>query len=701
MSVAQLDDPKGQAYKEELEAMEHGMRGDSLGVTRVITFIIALSWSLFQLAVASVLLLDSVYVRAIHLAFGMSLVFLNIPMLRTNSTVRWDLRILLAISRVSILDYIFAIIAAFSALYIMIDYEGLATRSGLPNPRDMLFGFMLVILLLEGTRRVIGPALPIISSLFILYVFTGPYMPDILAFKGATVSRFISQITMDTQGIYGIPLHVSATVVFLFVLFGTMLERAGGGHFFIQLALSALGRYRGGAAKAAVFGSALTGMISGSSIANVVTTGTFTIPLMKKMGYPAEKAAAVEVAASINGQLAPPVMGAAAFIIAEYVNVPYIEVAKSAAVPAFAAYAALLWIVHVEACKLGLRGLAKKDVPVFFKTLREGLHFLVPICMLLYELIILQHSAELSVFRAIAVLSVIMLGQPIILACLQKQPVFAAFWAGIKHWISSMAAGATNMAGVALATACAGIIVGCVSLGLGQQITSLVEVLAGGNIFLLLLITAIASLILGMGLPTTANYIIMASLIAPVLVRLASGITLYGMPIEVPLMAAHLYCFYFGILADDTPPVGLAAYAAAAIADASPIGTGIQGFLYDIRTAILPVMFIFNHDLILWGITSVPEALFIFAMTIIGAMAFASVTQNWMIAKNTIFEGCLLMVATIIMLFPALVTGAFMPHDMRYFGYIPGLMVIGLVYLLQRGREPKYDPDDDSKEVAA
>ncbi|WP_300832335.1 TRAP transporter fused permease subunit [uncultured Bilophila sp.] len=521
--------PSGDDYREKLAAAEHGLRGDSVGITRIITFVLALCWSLFQLASASFLLLDTVYIRAIHLAFAISLVYFNIPMIKIAGTSwRWDLRILLAMNRVTILDYLLGIIAAFCALYIVVDYEGIASRAGVPTTRDIIFGFMLVILLLEATRRVIGPALPVIASLFIVYVFTGPHLPDFLAFKGASLSRFISQMTMDTEGIYGVPLHVSATVVFLFVLFGTMLERAGGGNFFIQLAISGLGRFRGGAAKAAVLGSALTGVVSGSSIANVVTTGTFTIPLMKKVGYPAHKAAAVEVASSINGQLAPPVMGAAAFIIAEYVNVPYIEVAKAAAIPAFAAYAGLLWITHVEACKLGLRGLSRAELPPFWKTMREGLHFLIPIGMLLYELVIMQHSAELSVFRAIVVLALIMLGEPLALAIVHKTSKRRAFREGFKTLVLSLSAGGSNMAGVAMATASAGIIVGCVSLGLGQQITSFVEILSGGNIFLLLLITALASLLLGMGLPTTANYIIMASLTAPILVQLASGIVVHG-----------------------------------------------------------------------------------------------------------------------------------------------------------------------------
>ncbi len=673
-------------YKGKINDTEHGLRGDSIGITHTLTAVIALSWSLFQLASVSLFLLDSLYVRAIHLAFAILLVYLNIPMLKNSKSPAWDLRILLAMNRVTILDYILGILASFAALYIVFDYVGLSSRAGVPITRDIVFGITLVILLLEATRRVIGPALPIIATCFIIYVFAGPYLPDAIAFKGVSLTRFISQMTMDTEGIYGVPLNVSATVVFLFVLFGTMLERAGGGNYFIQLAVSGLGTFRGGAAKAAVLGSALTGVVSGSSIANVVTTGTFTIPLMKKVGYPANKAAAVEVAASTNGQLAPPVMGAAAFIIAEYVNIPYIDVAKAAAVPAFSAYVALLWITHVEACKLGLKGLSRNELPDFVKVLLSGIHFLIPIAMLLYELVILQHSAELSVFRAIMVLAFIMVAQPVIIAHLKKESLWQAVKDGIKLVINALAGGGTNMAGVAMATASAGIIVGCVSLGLGQQITYFVEIMSGGNLMLLLLITAIASLLLGMGLPTTANYIIMASLTAPILVQFASNVEIHGVAVQVPLIAAHLYCFYFGILADDTPPVGLAAYAAAAIAESDPIKTGIQGFLYDIRTAILPLMFFFNHDMILWGITSVPEALFIFAMTCLGSMAFASLTQGWFIRSNTLIEALVLALATVLLMYPAIITGFFLPHEYRYVGYAAGVVILAILFLVQRRR---------------
>jgi len=678
---------KGVEYARELAEAEHGLQGDSVGVTRTLTIAIAIMWSLFQLSIASWLIMDTLYIRAFHLAFAILLVFLNVPMMKGNPKWRPDLRFLMIMNRVTILDYIFGILAAFAALYIFIDYDGISMRYGAPTTRDILFGLMLVGLLLEATRRVIGPALPVIAILFCVYAFLGPYMPDVIAFKGVSLNRFIGQMTMSSEGIYGIPLDVSATIVFLFVLFGTMLEKAGAGHFFIQLALCVLGGFKGGPAKAAILGSGLTGMVSGSSIANIVTTGTFTIPLMKKVGYPPTKAGAIEVAASTDGQLAPPIMGAAAFIIAEYVNVPYIEVVKAAAVPAFASYAALIYISHIEASKLGLSGIPRAELPKFIPTLMSGLHFLLPLGMLLYELIALRHSPELAAFRAILVLMVIMLLQKPIKAKLAGQPLLPAVTQSVKDIFLSMAEGARNMAGVAMATAAAGIIVGVVALGLGGLITQIIDVLSGGNIFLMLVITAMASLLIGMGLPTTATYIVMASLTAPAIVSIGG---LQGF--LVPLMAAHLFCFYFGILADDTPPVGLAAYAAAAIAEAPPIPTGLQGFMYDIRTAILPFMFIFNHDLILHNVDSWPQGLLIFGMACVGNFAFASATQGWFIAKNKFYEIPILLAITMVMFRPDLISRLVgLPYDMRYWVYPVGLILWGVMWLMQRPRQQKAD----------
>ncbi|QTA87762.1 TRAP transporter permease [Desulfonema magnum] len=660
---------------------EEGIGRKPKGASKYVIPTIAVLWSFFQLSIASWLILDSTFIRAIHLAFALLIVFLNYPLFKKT---RLGLKFLSTTTRIPICDYVIGIVAAFSGLYIAIDYAGLATRYGTPIMRDIIFGALLVIFLLEASRRVIGPALPIIALAFTLYAFLGPYMPDIIAFKGVSLNRYIGQMTMSTEGIYGIPLDVSATIVFLFVLFGAMLDKAGAGHYFIQLALSLLGGFKGGPAKAAIMGSGLTGLVSGSSIANIVTTGTFTIPLMKKVGYPSTKAAAVEVAASTDGQLAPPIMGAAAFIIAEYVNVPYIEVIKAAAVPAFASYAALFFITHIEASKLGLKGMQRSELPAFGKTLMSGVHYLIPLLFLLYELVIARHSPELAAFNAIWVMAIIMLFQNPVRAFMNKEPLGPAFKQSITDIFSALAAGGRNMVSVALATASAGIIVGVVALGLGGLITQIIDTISGGNIHLMLVITAIASLIIGMGLPTTATYIVMASLTAPAIVTIANF-----QDFAVPLMAAHLFCFYFGILADDTPPVGLAAYAASAIAKSPPIPTGLQGFMYDIRTAILPFMFIFNSDLILHNVNSWPRGILIFVMACIGNFAFASATQGWFVARNRFYEIPLFLCVTFILMRPDAVSSWIgIPHDQRYWMYPVGLLIYGLLYLMQRPRIP-------------
>lgn len=640
---------------------------------------IAIAWSLFQLSLPKFVLLDSTYIRAVHLAFAMVLVFLNYPLLKKPI---FGLKYFARHKRIPVLDMVMAAFAAYCALYLVINYDQIISRYGSPTTMDIVIGITLVVLLLEAARRTIGPALPVIAGGFIAYSFLGPYMPDLIAFKGTSLGRFVGQMTMSTEGIYGIPLDVSATIVFLFVLFGAMLDKAGAGHYFIQLALSLLGRFKGGPAKAAIMGSGLTGLVSGSSIANIVTTGTFTIPMMKKVGYAPTKAAAIEVAASTDGQLAPPIMGAAAFIIAEYVNVPYMEVVKAAAVPAFASYAALFFISHIEASKAGIKGLPKSELPQFFKTLLSGVHFLIPLYILLYELIVVRHSPELAAFNAIVVLFFIMLFQQPYLAYRKGEPLLPAFKQAFLMILDALASGARNMVSVALATAAAGIIVGVVALGLGNLISEIIGVLSMGNVFLMLFITAIASLVIGMGLPTTATYIVMAALTAPAIVTVGGA-----QGFIVPLMSAHLFCFYFGILADDTPPVGLAAYAAAAIAKSPPIATGIQGFLYDIRTAILPFMFIFNSDLILHNVNSWFQGILIFIMACVGNFAFASATQGWFVAKNKKWEIPLFLCVTFILMRPDQIARWLgIPHEQRYWTYLIGLAIYGALYLMQRPR---------------
>ncbi|MGA8180445.1 MAG: TRAP transporter permease [Desulfobacterales bacterium] len=675
----------GMELAKRLAEEEGGISRKPKGPGKYIIPFIAVIWSLFQLSLPSWLVLDSTFIRAIHLGFAMLIVFLNYPLFKKT---RFGLKYFSQKDRIPLLDYVIAVVACFSALYIVIDYSGMTERYGAPITRDLVIGLILVVLLLEASRRVIGPALSVIAIGFCLYAFLGPYMPDVIAFKGVSLSRFMGQMTMSTEGIYGIPLDVSATIVYLYVLFGAMLDKAGAGRYFIQLALSLLGRFKGGPAKAAVLGSMFTGLVNGSSIANVVTTGTFTIPLMKKVGYPPTKAAAIEVAASTDGQIAPPIMGAAAFIIAEYVNVPYISVIKAAAIPAFASYAALIYITHIEASKAGLRGMSKEELPPFFKTLISGIHFILPVLFLLYQLIVARHTPERAAFQAVCVLGVIMLVQGPVKAYLKKEPVGAAFKQGIFDIFSGLASGGRNMVAVALATAAAGIIVGVVAMGLGGLITQIIDTISGGNIYIMVVVTAIASLIIGMGLPTTATYIVMASLTAPAMVHIA-----HGQGFMVPLMAAHLFCFYFGILADDTPPVGLAAYAAAAIAKSPPIPTGIQGFMYDIRTAILPFMFIFNSDLILHNIYSWPLGILIFAMACIGNFAFASATQGWFVARNRFYEIPLFLFITLVMMRPGMVASWIgLPYEQRYWVCFIGLSVFALLYLMQKPRIPKPVP---------
>ncbi len=660
------------------EEAEFGARAPS-GFTKKVIYGVAALWSLFQLSLPKLILLPSVYIRAIHLAFAIFLVYLSYPAFKRLRT-RGILAFLSSREKVYLIDWILAILAAISALYLAIDYEGLSARQGSPLMRDIIFGAMLVILLLEAARRSLGPALSVVAGLFIVYAFFGPYMPDLIAHKGVSLGRFMGQITMSTEGIYGIPLDVSATIVFLYVLFGAMLDKAGGGRYFVQLALSIMGRYKGGPAKAAVLASGMTGLISGSSIANTVTTGTFTIPLMKSVGYPPKKAAAVEVAASTNGQLMPPIMGAAAFIIAEYCNIPYIGVVKAAFIPAIISYIALIYITHLEASKLGLRGLPKERLPQFFKVLPQGLHFLIPLAFLVYQLMILRRSPELAAFYAICSLVVLMFIKHPIEARLKGEPISKGIKEAARLLWESLVAGGRNMMGIGVAVSAAGIVVGVVTMGLGGMIAEVIDYISGGNIVVLLVVTAIASLILGMGLPTTANYIVMASLTAPVIVEVGSA---YGL--VVPLIAAHLFCFFFGILADDTPPVGLAAYAASAIAKSPPIPTGVQGFLYDIRTAILPFMFIFNTDLLLWNVHSFWHAALVFITGVVGMFAFAALTQRYLITKTRIYEMVILALVTLIMLRPDLFI-AKLHFGTKFLWYLIGFALYALVFLMQRPR---------------
>ncbi|MGB5984758.1 MAG: TRAP transporter permease, partial [Desulfobacterales bacterium] len=669
--AAELKHRKTSADPHEMVSeTESGARKPTGAIPKNVLFFVPLFWTLFQLWYASplpflfnIFVLNDTEARAIHLAFAMFLSYTAYPTFKSSPR-----------SYIPPQDWVMALVAAFCASYLFWFYDALASRPGIPTTLDLVVAVVGLIMLLEATRRALGPPLMVVATVFIIYTFAGPHMPSVIAHKGASLTKGMSHYWLSTEGVYGVALGVSTGMVFMFVLFGALLESAGAGNYFIRTAFAGLGHLRGGPAKAAVVSSGLTGLVSGSSIANVVTTGTFTIPLMKKVGFTPEKAGAVEVACSTNGQLMPPVMGAAAFLMVEYVGISYVEVIKHAFLPAIISYVALVYIVHLESCKLGLKGMEKPvtktipqallsalltflfiiilggvtyyglgwikgvagkatiyivcvllfaayllllklackvpeldtsteidELPPLGPTAQAGYYFLLPIVVLMWCLVVERLSPALSAYWATVLLIFIVLTQRPLKSIFRKRKGEEfAFKTGFDDMVSGFVNGARNMIGIGVATAAAGIVVGTVTLtGIGLVMTEFVEFISGGNLVLILLFTAVISLLLGMGLPTTANYIVVSTLMAPVIVELGAQNGLI-----VPLIAVHLFVFYFGILADDTPPVGLAAFAAAGISGGDPIRTGIQGFTYDIRTAVLPFMFIFNTQLLMIGIAN-------------------------------------------------------------------------------------------------
>lgn len=685
------------------------------GLAGVVIVAVALAWALFQLWYASPFsLISSSYARPIHLAFAIFLTFTTFPMLKSAAS-----------HRVPWYDWLLALMAAASALYLVVFYQELSLRPGIPNSTDLWFAGIGMVLLLEATRRALGPPLMVVATVFLIYTFFGPYFPEVISHRGASINRLLSHQWLTTEGVFGVAVGVSASFVFLFVLFGALLDKAGAGNYFIQVAFSLLGHMRGGPAKAAVVASGMTGIISGSSIANVVTTGTFTIPLMKRVGFPANKAAAIEVASSTNGQLTPPIMGAAAFLMVEYVGISYLEVIKHAILPALISYVALIYIVHLEAVKANMKGLPRPDpgplqrrlfvwltlivglcvltlavyygmgwlkvvfgaatfwlvfvalvaayvallaygcrypelvlddpdqallsLPAVGPTVKSGLYYLLPVVVLIWCLAVERLSPGVAAFWATLFMVFIVVTQrPLIAWFKGRSQPFADIRQGLNDLYQGLLKGSRNMVGIGVATAAAGIVVGTVTLtGIGLVMTDFVELISGGQLLLILLFTAGISLVLGMGLPTTANYIVVSTLMAPVIVTLGAANGLV-----VPLIAAHLFVFYFGILADDTPPVGLAAFAAAAVAKSDPIRTGVQGFTYDIRTAILPFMFIFNTQLLLIDISSVWHLLMVVATATTAMLLFAAATQGYWLVRSRWWETVALLLIAFVLFRP-------------------------------------------------
>jgi TRAP transporter 4TM/12TM fusion protein len=699
-----------------------------IGPARWLLIVVPLLWSLFQVWYASpfpyqlnIGVFNDTQARSIHLAFAIFLAFMSYPAFRRSSRqhIPWA-------------DVAFALVGALCALYLYLFREGLAERPGLPTTLDLVASVIGVLLLVEAARRCVGPALAIIVLLMLAYIFAGPYLPELVSHKGATLGRVASQMWLSTEGVFGVAIGVSTSVVFMFVLFGTLLEKAGAGNYFIQLAFSLVGHMRGGPAKAGVIASGLTGMISGSSIANVVTTGTFTIPLMKRVGYSAVKAGAIESAAGINGQIMPPVMGAAAFLIAEYVGISYAQVVKHAFIPAIVTYLALFYIVHLEAVKSGMQGLPRNagrtrwlsavlglmvtsgfvalcgliyfavslinqllpaislwiigaltlaayvaliwykarypDLPAdsadailrlpdFFTTARTGLHYLIPVVILVWCLMVESLSPSLSAFWAAAFLVLILLTQRSLLALFRNQPLQGVWRHGIADLRDGLVGAGRNMTTVGIATAAAGVVVGTVTLtGIGLVMTEIVTFVSGGNLLVMLIMTALVCLVLGMGMPTTAAYVVVATLMAPVLVQVASENEL-----GVALVTVHLFVFYFGLMADVTPPVGLAGYAAAAISGADPVKTGAQAFLYEMRTALLPFIFIFNQEVILLDVHSPLHFLLVFGACLLAMMLFVAASQGIFVSRNRWYEALVLLAVAFVLVRPGYFLDQYMP----------------------------------------
>ena len=617
---------------------------------------IAIIWSLFQLWYASPFpfifnfgMFKGLPARAIHLGFALTLAFLIYPFAKGK--------------KISVFDILISFVGAFSCFYIYFFYDQLVDRGGVllsisignnfDLPIELIIGSLGILILLEATRRAIGLPLVIIAICFLLFSYFGRYAPEIISHGGLSLNRLVGFQWLDQEAIFGIPIGVSVDFIFLFVLFGALLETAGGGKYFLDLAFAMVGKMRGGPAKAAILGSGMTGLISGSSIANTVTTGTFTIPIMKKTGFSKEKAGAIEVSSSVNGQIMPPVMGAAAFVMASFIGVTYFEVVKHAFLPAIISYIALFYISHLEALKLNLKGMEDADVPNLKKTFLSGLHFLIPIFVLIYMLVYLRFTASYSIFYATVSLILVNLVYLLFKNSFSKD----AFKIWFNQTIVGFEKGALNMVGVGIAIATAGIIVGAVgSTGLSTNLIIVIESIAKDNVTILLFLTIILCLLLGMGLPTTANYVVVASLMATVLVDVgnASGFIF-------PLIAVHLFVFYFGLMADVTPPVGLASYAAAAISGGDPLKTGLQAFWYSLRTGILPIVFLFNHELLLIGIENIWHALVVIITSLAGILVFTSATQGWFINKLKWYEIIVFLIISISLLSPEFVLNKFYP----------------------------------------
>jgi TRAP transporter 4TM/12TM fusion protein len=714
------------------------------GIAARAIVIVAICWSLFQLWYASPLpfifnvgIFSDTEARCFHLSFALFLAFASYPAFKSSPR-----------DRIPLVDWALMAAAIACVLYLVVFYRDLVQRPGLPTFADILVSVVGVVLLIEASRRAEGPWMPVISLAMLAYVFLGPYLPGLMSHKGASIGRAASHFWITSEGVFGVALGVSTQFIFLFVLFGALLDKAGAGNFFIQLAFSLLGQFRGGPAKAAVVSSGMTGMISGSSVANVVTTGVFTIPLMKRVGYTPTQAGAIECAAGVNGQLMPPVMGAAAFIMAEYVGITYADVVRHAIIPALLTYGALFYVVDLEAVKAGMSGIARTqrrtlqqglvkaaftisslvilsaaiywglgwtrdvfgesaswgaitflivayialianrarypdlalddlskpvtEVPDFYEVARTGIHFVLPVSVLIWCLMVEEMSPGLAAFWGVVAMGGVVLTQKPLTAFFRRQgDMVGRLREGFWDLLGGLELGARNMAAVGIATATAGIMVGTVTLtGIGLVMAEIVEFLSAGNIVIMLMLVGVICIILGTGLPTTASYVVVATLMAPVVVELAAENDL-----AVPLIAVHMFVFYFGLMADVSPPVGLAAYAAAAIAGADPMRVGWQGTWYEFRTVLLPFIFIFNPEILLIDIGGPVHLFVVLACATLAMAAFVAALQGFFFTQNRWWETAVLLLVCFTLFRP----NFWMDRIIPPYHTVPGSQVMSVV----------------------
>ncbi len=602
---------------------------------------LALSASLFHLYTAAFGLLSAMYQRGVHWMFMGSLIFLIYPFSKSRPR-----------NRIDIWDWVLAGLMAAGCLNILLNWDAIAMREGMPIPSDIYIGIMMIVLVIEAGRRSMGWPLPIVAIIAMIYAIFGPYFPGVLAHGGFPLEELAPFQYLRTDGIFGVPLGVSASFIFLFVLFGAILSVSGAGQFFIDLSLAVTGKSQGGPGKAAVVASGLMGTVSGSSVANAVTTGAFTIPLMKKAGYTPNFAGAVVAASSTGGQVMPPVMGAAAFIMAQFLGISYWDIVVAAAIPATLYFISIVAMVHFRAGKRGIQSLTNETAPKVGRVLKDGWHLLLPIITLVVFLA-LGYSAVKAVFWSIVIMvAVSWIGKP-------------EYRMTPKRILHALIDGGLGAVEVAAACACSGLVIGVIGItGIGLAFSSFVISLSQGILPLALVLTMIGSIILGMGVPTTAQYIITSTLAAPALYQMG-----------VPLMSAHLFCLYFGVLADVTPPVALATYAAAGIAGSNAMKTGFTALITAMAGFVVPYMFIYNPHLLFQG--NILQIGLAFVTALMGIIGLSAGVQGYYIAPLSLIERLALLAVPFLLIVPNVATD------------IAGLAILVGVYGLQKMKAKK------------